>query len=284
MIIKKLIGLLRLMRLELPISAGICTIMGQLFALGDLASLKAITTGFMSIFLTSAAILVLNDFFDVETDKINAPNRPIPSGAVTAKQALYFAVLLFIIGLICSLVISISALVVIICLAGIGYLYNRYFKKSGLLGNLLVSFSVGMTFIYGGLTVGNPLAKTVLFFGLIAALIDLGEEISADAMDMEGDKLIDSGSLAIKHGKRAARTVSTAIFSTVICLSLIPLILKWFALIYLIPILIMDISIAVPVLILHKPNVQHERQRIRFIYLGATAGIIIFLVMRVTGL
>ena len=61
-----------------------------------------------------------------------------------------------------------------------------------------------MTFIYGGVSVGMPSNRIVWFFAVIAALIDLGEEIAADAMDMAGDRLIHSNSLAIRHGSRTA--------------------------------------------------------------------------------
>ena len=62
-------------------------------------------------------------------------------------------------------------------------------------------------------------------------------------MDVKGDKLIDSKSIAIKHGKEKALRVSTFIFVLVILLSLIPFLLQWFNIIYLIPIAVMDMFI-----------------------------------------
>ena len=114
----------------------------------------------------------------------------------------------------------------------VGFLYNRKFKKSGLPGNIMVSFSVGMTFIYGGVSVEMPFNRIVWFFAVIAALIDLGEEIAADAMDMAGDRLIHSNSLAIRHGSRTALRVSGGIFFLVIGLTVVPFLLQWFALAY----------------------------------------------------
>ncbi len=81
---KKIKGLLRLLRFELPFSAGVCVVMGQLLALGKFASILEIAFAFLSVFSISASILVLNDYFDVETDKINAPDRPIASNLVTS--------------------------------------------------------------------------------------------------------------------------------------------------------------------------------------------------------
>ena len=83
----KIIGLLKLLRFELPFSAGVCVVMGQLLALREFASILITIFGFASVFLISASILVLNDYFDVETDKVNAPHRPIPSGLVSTNEA-----------------------------------------------------------------------------------------------------------------------------------------------------------------------------------------------------
>ncbi len=280
---RKFIGLFRLMRFELPFSAGVCVVMGQLLALGKFATVLLTISAFLSILMISASILVLNDYFDVETDKINAPHRPIPSNLVSPNEALLFSTVLLVGGLILSYLISFAALVCCIAVTIIGFLYNRKFKKSGLPGNLMVSFSVGMTFIYGGVSVGLPFNKIVLFFGVIAALIDLGEEIAADSMDIEGDLLINSNSLAIIYGKKRALTISGFIFFTVIILSSGPFLLNWFAVIYLVPISVMDLAIGYSTVRLLKSETDEGRKYIRWIYLGATLGLLIFLLMRLFG-
>jgi len=281
---KKLKALLSLIRFELPLAAGICVVLGQLFALGYFASLVLTFTAALSVFFISASILVSNDYFDIETDKINAPHRPIPSGLVSPAQALALAIFLLLTGSILSLTISISALLFSIGLTIIGLLYNRKFKKHGLIGNLMVSFSVGMTFVFGGLSVGMPFNKVVLFFAVIAALVDLGEEIAADSMDVKGDKLIDSKSIAIKHGKEKALRVSTFIFVLVILLSLIPFLLQWFNILYLIPIAVMDMFIGYSTYRLVRSKEEEGRKYIRLLYLGATFGLVVFLIMRLMGL
>ncbi len=280
---KKLKGLIRLIRFELPLAAAICVMLGQLFALGKFAPLHLTLSAAISVFLISASILISNDYFDVETDRINAPHRPIPSNAVTSNEALLLASFLLITGIILSYTISIEALLFSIGLIVIGLLYNRKFKRHGLTGNLMVSFSVGMTFIFGGLSVGLPFNKIVLFFALIAALVDLGEEIAADSMDVKGDLLIDSNSIAIKYGKEKALRLSGLIFTSVILLSLIPFLLEWFKLIYLLPIAVMDFFIGISTYKLIKSKNEEGRKYIRLLYLGATFGLLIFLFMRLIG-
>lgn len=281
---KKLKGLFSIIRFELPLAAGICVVLGQLFALGYFASLILTLSAALSVFFISASILVSNDYFDIETDKINAPHRPIPSGLISPAQALALALFLLLAGLILSFGIGMAALLFSIGLSIIGLLYNRKFKKHGLLGNLMVSFSVGMTFIFGGLSVGSPFNKVVIFFAVIAALVDLGEEIAADSMDVKGDKLINSKSVAIKHGKEKALRVSTSIFVLVILLSLIPFLLGWFNIVYLIPIAVMDLFIGYSAFRLVGSKGEEGRKYIRLLYLGATFGLVVFLVMRMMGL
>ncbi|WP_370574425.1 UbiA family prenyltransferase, partial [Methanomethylovorans sp.] len=106
---KKVKGLLRLLRSELPFSAGVCVVMGQILALGKFASIPETIFGFLSVFFISASILVLNDYFVVETDKVNAPDRTIPSKLVTPSEALMLALCLMLSGLILSYLISVIA-------------------------------------------------------------------------------------------------------------------------------------------------------------------------------
>jgi geranylgeranylglycerol-phosphate geranylgeranyltransferase len=279
---KKAKGLLRLLRFELPFSAGVCVVMGQILALGEFASAYELLFGFLSVFFISASILVLNDYFDVETDRLNAPDRPIPSNLVTTSEALLLSLSLMFSGLVLSYLISSIALLLSIILLIIGFLYNRNYKKSGLPGNVMVSFSVGMTFIYGGVSVGLPFNNIVWLFAVIAALIDLGEEIAADAMDTQGDVLISSRSLAIRHGRQFALKISSYIFFFVILLTFVPFILGWLPAIYLLPIVIIDVSITYSSLRLLKSggDTNAGRKYIRRVYLGSTLGLLVFLLMR----
>ena len=272
------------MRIELPVSAGICVILGQLFALGAPASILETVFAFFSIVLFSASILVLNDVFDVETDRINAPHRPIPSGIVTPAEAMSFSVLLTFTGLLLSYFLGLDALACALVLVIIGFLYNRKYKRSGLPGNLMVSFSVGMTFVYGGVSVGMFSSKLVWFFAAIAALVDLGEEIAADAMDIAGDRRIKSNSFAIRHGREAALRLSGGIFLLVIALTAVPFVMRWFTLIYVLPIAVMDVAIGHSMLRLLNSAGSTGRIHIRRLYLGATAGLLLFLIMRLAGL
>jgi hypothetical protein len=86
-----------------------------------------------------------------------------------------------------------------------------------------------------GIVAGHPTKVVVRWFAVVAMLIDLGEEIAADAMDCEGDKLIGSRSLAIVLGRRQVLRVSAGIFGLVALVSLIPFPCRWLEPIHLLP-------------------------------------------------
>ncbi|MGC9395162.1 MAG: UbiA family prenyltransferase [Anaerolineae bacterium] len=277
----KLRGLLRLFRFELPFSAGICVMMGALLALGRFPTVDQLLLGFLSVFFISAATLILNDYFDLEVDRINMPNRPLPSGQVTARDVIALSMIVTLLGLAISALISLQALLVAILVWIVGFLYNWRFKRTGFLGNLMVSFSVGMTFIFGGLVVGLPFSKPVLVFAIIAALIDLGEEIAGDALDAQGDKHIGSRSLALTWGTENALKLSGALFLLMVIVSSVPFWLGWLGWLYGVPIVIMDALILYATAHLLNPRKAESRRRtMRWIYMSGLSGMVLFLLVR----
>jgi geranylgeranylglycerol-phosphate geranylgeranyltransferase len=278
-VISRIKAVIQLLRLDLSLAAGICVVVGELVALGHFPQLLEIVLGFAVGFFISGSTLILNDYFDLETDKINVPNRPLPSGMIKTSQVIFLSIITALIGLTAAFLISYLAFFVAIIFWIIGFLYNWKLKRTGLLGNLMVSTSVAITFIFGGIVVGNPWNIVVWAFSAIAFFIDLGEEIAADALDMEGDKKINSQSIALKYGQNTALKISSISFALVVLVSIIPFILGWLGIAYLIMILLMDSIIVFSTFkLLKSQNIQEKRKYARFIYLGATLGLVAFIV------
>ena len=276
----KLSGLFRLFRFELPFAAGVCVILGELLALGKVPSIWEMVLGFISAFLISATSLILNDYFDLESDRINAPERPLPSGVVTKHEVVFLSCVVTALGFLAGALLSFWALLVVILTWAVGFLYNWRFKKTGLPGNLMVSFSVGMTFIFGGIAVGKPFEVTVWFFGMLALLINLGEEIAADAMDVDGDRKAGSRSLPVLMGRENAIRISATLFFLVIVISILPFVLGWMEWVYALPFLFMDGVILFSTIKLLDSKLANRRMYIRWIYLSASLAILIVIVIR----
>ncbi len=168
------------------------------------------TKVFLVVFLVTGAGNAINDYFDVGIDRINKPERPIPSGKVGLKTALYFSLALFAIGtliaasinLICGAIALINSLLLIY--------YASTLKRTALLGNIAVGYLTGSTFLFGGAVFfekGGINGIFVLF--LLASLATIAREIVKDIEDIEGDSKDGARTLPIIIGaKRAAYLAS----------------------------------------------------------------------------
>jgi geranylgeranylglycerol-phosphate geranylgeranyltransferase len=276
---KKVKAIIQIFRPELPFSAGVCVIIGELIALGKFPSAQQLVLGFVSVFFISGSALILNDYFDLEVDKVNMPERPLPAGILSPVDALVLTGVAIAAGLIAALLINIIAFAFCIFACTVGILYNWKFKEAGLVGNLMVSFSVAFTFVFGGIAVGEPWDKVVWCFAAMALFIDLGEEIAGDAMDIEGDKKRGSKSIAILKGRKFALKVSSSLFGLVILISFIPVLFEWLGTSYLLMIFITDVLLIVFTLrLVRSSNSKDGRSSMRGIYLGALVGMLTFLI------
>ena len=87
-------GILQILRPELPFAAGVCVILGEIVALGGLPPFREAMLGFVCGFFLSGSAIVLNDYFDLEVDRVNTPERPLPSGLSQALSFFFTKVLI----------------------------------------------------------------------------------------------------------------------------------------------------------------------------------------------
>ncbi len=184
---EKIKAAIQLIRPELPIAAGICVVVGQTIALGKFAAFPTILQGFALGFFLSSSAMIFNDYFDIEVDRVNSPNRPLPSGRISKTEAILLGAGAAVIALVIAFSIAPAAFLAGLILFVLGFLYNWKWKANGLTGNLVVSLNVAMTFLIGAFSVGQISNPSVWVLSLIAFFFDLAEEITGDAMDMEGD-------------------------------------------------------------------------------------------------
>jgi len=279
----KIKGLIRLFRPDLSLAAGLCTVGGQIIASGHLASWPVTLLGFVCAFACSGSALVVNDYFDYEVDKVNAPERPLPSGAVTKREAAWLGILLSLIGLVSAAFLGPVSFFFATIFWGIGFLYNWRFKEAGLPGNLMVSSSVAFTFVLGAMTVGQPWNPLVWTFAMMAFFIDLGEEITGDALDMEGDLKRGARSVARSMGKKFALRTAVALWGIVILLGWLPVLCGSMGVAYTVTILVVDaLIIFFSIRLLRTDDVSTQRQCMKGIYMGATLVVLAFLIGQIT--
>ena len=129
----------------------------------------------------------LNDYNDRETDKENHPERPIPSGSISADRAIVCAQALLALGLLILLLALDNPMPFAVAMAGIILLiaYENGLKAAGIIGNIVVGLMSGAVFLFAGGAVDEP-GATLWMFGL-AVLATITREIVKDIQDLEGD-------------------------------------------------------------------------------------------------
>ena len=270
-----------LVKPELPLAAGICVMAGEVIGSESLPTLFVGLMGFLTGFFISGAAMISNDYFDIDVDRVNHPNRPLPSGRISVPELTILTFLFSAAGFITSGLLGSIALALSVFIWIIGILYNWKFKESGLFGNMMVALSIAWTFIFGGAIVGGLENDMIWVFGALAFVFDLGEEIAGGAMDVEGDDKRSARTIALVHGKKYALRVSSFLFFLFVAISLFPFAMGWLSISYLAIFLPVDLVVLyLAKRLLTSQTVEEGRLRIRQLYLTVTALIIVFILFK----
>ncbi len=170
--------------------------------------------GILTYFFIAGSGMVINDYYDIEIDKINRPERPIPRGSITLSQAKILWIATSLVGIAIaifhSIFFNIGYLNIIIAFffVFIGWLYAAWGKKSGFIGNIIVSVSFSIGLIYGAVLNNSNIPPYIYFFFLTAFFLLLSREIIKGCEDIEGDKNEGVKTLAIKIGIKKSKNLS----------------------------------------------------------------------------
>lgn len=210
----------------------------------------ALILTFIGGWALSAAAMILNDFFDIEIDKINQPQRPIPSGEIKPKTALIVGIILIAIGIIMGLGIdffeyyakgsSVFGVALVTALVNTALLlsYTKILKRYSLLGNFGVSIGVWFGFLYGDLIVDFRLEWFTECLGFSAFILNFGREIAKGILDIEGDKENNVTTVATAVGKKWTAYISALFWCMAVTAVLLPIFVAEASWIYLSSIMI----------------------------------------------
>ena len=227
---------------------------GSLLALGeipqgDFASITVLHG--LSVWAFMCSWNALNDILDVEIDKENKPDRPIPSGMISVNHAKIVTsslMLISFLSLILAGYISTNfengfeswAPSILIWSMAIFLLINYEsssnfslkLKDRGLPGNVAISLSVGMVILFGGAGVFDFTNSRVISLFTIGFTYNLAREIIKDIEDIDGDK--GRNTLAMRIGVEKTRLVAWVILLFTMFSLLAPFALEIFPLEHLI--------------------------------------------------
>jgi len=176
-----------------------------------------------TVFITASGYII-NDIYDVKTDKINKDNKRIIGKTIKSRNAISWYIFLNILALGLGSYIAylvkkpLFSLIFFYCVFSL-WTYSKSMKSSFLIGNLQVSFLTALSIfnvalfdiIPNGINKNNGeimIFKIILFYTLFAFITTLIREIIKDLEDIEGDKKIQAKTLAITYGLEKTKWVA----------------------------------------------------------------------------
>lgn len=159
----------------------------------------------LSAALIAAAGNIVNDIYDIETDKVSHPNRVLAQGLLSKKEAVFLYNFFNVIAIILASRISDYLIVIVLFTIILLYVYSAYLKKLPLVGNIVIAFITGLAFIYGGFAADNTNGAIVL--AVFAFLINLIREIVKDIQDIEGDSKLSFKTFPILYGIKKSKII-----------------------------------------------------------------------------
>jgi geranylgeranylglycerol-phosphate geranylgeranyltransferase len=217
--------------------------------------IAALTGGFVA-----AAANSINDYFDVEIDSINKPTRPIPRGDATKQEARLEWLVLSIVAVVLNFFLNIYALGIVLFAVVILYWYSALFKRTIIIGNLVVALMTGMAFIYGAVVVGN--FKRAIMPAIFAFLINMAREVIKDIEDMEGDRKGKAITLPVRYGTAPALWLASVAIVLLIVTTIAAYELKVYTIVYLYPVLFVDILLLAVMILMWKDQTPSTMNRL----------------------
>src|SRR5918993_4273662 len=205
----------------------------------------------LSSVLIAAAGYIINDYFDLNIDRVNKPDKLVVEKYIRRRWAIIWHLLLSFAGVVIGIYIGWKINVFWIGLANIAcvlalWFYSTTFKKKLLTGNILISLLTAWVVlvvgfihhykiiaaldIYQAVDRSKLLRFTFLYAGF-AFIISLIREVVKDIEDMEGDSRYGCRTMPIVWGIMVSKVFSgtwlVVLLATVFIVSMYMLQLTW---------------------------------------------------------
>ena len=229
-ILSRIYGLISLVRMGNVLITFLSVIAAIIICSGITFINEVVLLAALSASLTAGAGNVINDIWDYETDSVNKPDRPLPSGKVSKKAALNLYFSLILISLVSAEVLGWVVLGIVILAHLLLLIYSIGLKKIPLLGNFVVSFLTGFVFIFGGLLVGN--IQAALIPAVFAFLINFAREGIKTMEDIPGDKSAGIITFPQLYGMDLSRKLVSAFLLLLLLFTFVPFLKGYYGIEY----------------------------------------------------
>jgi 4-hydroxybenzoate polyprenyltransferase len=93
--------------------------------------------------------VVFNDVFDAELDKLERPERPLPKGIVSKREATFLGIILLLFGIITATIVSLLSGLLALTIAIAALIYNKWSKHGAIAGPVNMGLCRGLNLLLG---------------------------------------------------------------------------------------------------------------------------------------
>ncbi|MEM8939270.1 MAG: UbiA-like protein EboC [Bacteroidota bacterium] len=144
---------------------------------GDFSFSKSILLVMTTSCLYAGGI-IFNDVLDLKEDQEHRPDRLIPSGKISLREAITFGIVLFTTALICSFLVGMVSLYFTVGVIGMTFIYNSVGKKSSLFGPITMGLCRSGNLMLGISIIPQAISQTWMI-SLIPLLFIAGVTLTA---------------------------------------------------------------------------------------------------------
>jgi 4-hydroxybenzoate polyprenyltransferase len=188
----------------------------------DIEKPRLITWIIIASVLIAAAGYIINDYFDLNIDQVNKPEKNVINSVINRRWAILWHVVLSVLGVLATvLAVGLGKWYLIlsnlVCVALLWF-YSTSFKRQLIIGNVVISLLTAWTVLilffaqvpFNAAFGSNDLVISKFFrvaflYGGFAFIISLIREAIKDIEDRHGDEQYGCNTLPIYAGVRAAK-------------------------------------------------------------------------------
>ena len=180
-----------------------------------LATFLPVLWGALMAAVLNSASNAINQIYDLDIDRINKPKRPLPSGALSMREAWGFTLSSYVLAWVLAWLAAPPGLEhrrecfwIVLFTSVVAWTYSApplRTKQHGLWANVTIAVPRGVLLkVAGWSTVKTVLDVEPWFIGTIFGLFVLGASTTKDFADIEGDRQGGCNTLPILYGVKKA--------------------------------------------------------------------------------
>ena len=186
---------------------------------------------------------IINDLFDVNTDKINKPQKYFLHLKLNASYMVepYEYIILMILSMFFIIPLIIAhiyfpenAVYYLYSISFLIIIYTPYLKGIPLIGNLIISFILSSVFIITELTLVNSFSGLLFYPVLLTFLLTLIRELAKDIDDLKGDVNARINTFPVAFGINYSKYLLSILTMILIIISIYPYFIGLYNFLYLI--------------------------------------------------